>query len=81
MTPEVPLYERDPDAWEAYLAEGNAKQARKRVGADVILRDGAGRLLLVDPGTSRTGTRPAAWPRPTRHHTKQHAGSSEKSLT
>ena len=49
MTSEAPLYERDPDAWEAYLAEGNAKQARKRVGADVILRDGAGRLLLVDP--------------------------------
>ena len=49
MTPEAPLYERDPGAWEAYLAEGNARQARKRVGADVILRDGAGRLLLVDP--------------------------------
>lgn len=49
MTPDTPLYERDPDAWEAYLAEGNSKQARKRVGADVILRDTAGRLLLVDP--------------------------------
>ncbi|TMK43506.1 MAG: NUDIX hydrolase, partial [Actinobacteria bacterium] len=49
MTSEAPLYERDPGAWEAYLAEGNAKQARKRVGADVILRDRAGRLLLVDP--------------------------------
>jgi hypothetical protein len=22
------LYERDPEAWNAYLAEGNAKQAR-----------------------------------------------------
>jgi ADP-ribose pyrophosphatase YjhB (NUDIX family) len=31
------------------LAEGNAKQARKRVAADVIIRDEAGRLLLVDP--------------------------------
>ena len=49
MTPDAPLYERDPEAWRAYLAEGNAKQARKRVGADVILRDGAGRILLVDP--------------------------------
>jgi ADP-ribose pyrophosphatase YjhB (NUDIX family) len=49
VTSEAPLYERDPAAWEAYLAEGNANQARKRVGADVILRDGAGRLLLVDP--------------------------------
>ncbi|UED85197.1 NUDIX domain-containing protein [Streptomyces profundus] len=33
----------------AHLAEGNAKQARKRVAADVILRDGAGRILLVNP--------------------------------
>jgi hypothetical protein len=49
VTPEAPLYERDPGAWETYLAEGNAKQARKRVGADVFLRDGEGRLLLVDP--------------------------------
>jgi 8-oxo-dGTP diphosphatase len=36
-------------AWDAYLAEGNAKQARKRVSADVIFRDEAGRILLVDP--------------------------------
>src|SRR3989475_12796240 len=49
VTSEAPLYERDPEAWQAYLAEGNARQARKRVGADVILRDRAGRLLLVDP--------------------------------
>lgn len=33
----------------AYLAEGNAKQARKRVAADVLLRDTAGRVLLVNP--------------------------------
>ncbi|PZT72408.1 MULTISPECIES: NUDIX domain-containing protein [unclassified Streptomyces] len=39
----------DPDAWNAYLAEGNAKQARKRVAADVLLRDPAGRVLLVNP--------------------------------
>jgi ADP-ribose pyrophosphatase YjhB (NUDIX family) len=43
------LYERDPDAWNAYLAEGNAKQARKRVSADAIVRDASGRILLVDP--------------------------------
>jgi 8-oxo-dGTP diphosphatase len=49
MTSEAPLYERDPEAWQAYLAEGNAKQARKRVSADVILRDDRGRILLVDP--------------------------------
>ena len=49
MTSDVPLYERDPQAWAAYLAAGNAGQARKRVGVDVLLRDGQGRLLLVDP--------------------------------
>jgi 8-oxo-dGTP pyrophosphatase MutT (NUDIX family) len=43
------LYERDPEAWNAYLAEGNAKQARKRVSADAIVRDSSGRILLVDP--------------------------------
>lgn len=45
----APLYERDPKAWEAHLAEGNATQPRKRVSADVILRDTQGRILLVDP--------------------------------
>ncbi|WP_331748366.1 NUDIX hydrolase [Streptomyces sp. NBC_00648] len=39
----------DPDAWNAYLAEGNAAQARKRVAADVILRDPDGNILLVNP--------------------------------
>ncbi|MDH6130014.1 NUDIX hydrolase [Kitasatospora sp. GP82] len=39
----------DPVAWNAYLAEGNARQARKRVAADVILRDHAGRVLAVNP--------------------------------
>src|SRR5947199_1234092 len=34
--------------WD-YLAEGNARQARKRVSAKVLLRDEAGRVLLVDP--------------------------------
>jgi ADP-ribose pyrophosphatase YjhB (NUDIX family) len=38
----------DPDRW-AYLAEGNAKQARKRVAVDVLVRDDAGRVLLVNP--------------------------------
>ncbi|WP_322769771.1 NUDIX hydrolase [Frankia sp. Cr1] len=49
MNADASLYERDPEAWQAYLAEGNAKQPRKRVSADVILRDHAGRILLVDP--------------------------------
>ncbi|MEU1753768.1 NUDIX hydrolase [Micromonospora matsumotoense] len=44
-----PLYERDPVGWRAYLAEGNARQARKRVGADVLIRDERGRVLLVNP--------------------------------
>ncbi|TDO55570.1 NUDIX domain-containing protein [Kribbella sp. VKM Ac-2571] len=49
MTADEPLYRRDPEAWRNHLAEGNAKQARKRVGADAILRDEQGRVLLVDP--------------------------------
>jgi 8-oxo-dGTP diphosphatase len=47
---DAPLYERDPKAWQAHLAEGNATQPRKRVGADVLIRDDFGRILLVDPG-------------------------------
>ncbi|MGW2839778.1 NUDIX domain-containing protein [Streptomyces sp. NPDC001493] len=39
----------DPVAWNAHLAEGNATQARKRVSADVLIRDGAGDFLLVRP--------------------------------
>ncbi|MBD0675423.1 NUDIX domain-containing protein [Streptomyces sp. CBMA156] len=39
----------DTEAWNAHLAEGNARQARKRVSADVILRDRAGRILTVNP--------------------------------
>ena len=39
----------DPEAWNAYLAEGNATQARKRVSADVLLRDDEGHVLLVKP--------------------------------
>ncbi|NBE85240.1 NUDIX domain-containing protein [Micromonospora rubida] len=49
MADEIPLYERDPGAWRAYLAEGNAQQARKRVGADVLIRNRRGDVLLVDP--------------------------------
>ena len=37
------------DARFAHLAEGNAHQARKRVAADVLIRDPAGRVLVVDP--------------------------------
>jgi ADP-ribose pyrophosphatase YjhB (NUDIX family) len=49
VSAEAPLYERDPDAWRAYLAEGNRTQARKRVSADVLFCDTDGRILLVDP--------------------------------
>lgn len=38
----------EPDRW-AHLAEGNAKQARKRVASDVLIRDEHGNVLLVDP--------------------------------
>ncbi|MGW2690141.1 NUDIX domain-containing protein [Streptomyces sp. NPDC001414] len=34
---------------EAYLAEGNARQARKRAAADALIRDPYRRLLLVNP--------------------------------
>ncbi|MFY1696690.1 MULTISPECIES: NUDIX domain-containing protein [unclassified Solwaraspora] len=49
MSDDAPLYERDPEAWRAHLAEGNAKQPRKRVSADALIRDRKGRILLVDP--------------------------------
>jgi 8-oxo-dGTP diphosphatase len=49
VSPDGELYERDPAGWNAYLAEGNARHCRKRVSADAILRDSAGRILLVDP--------------------------------
>jgi 8-oxo-dGTP diphosphatase len=40
---------QDSAEWNAHLAEGNAKQARKRVAAKVIFRDESGRILLVEP--------------------------------
>ena len=49
MNSDAPLYQRDPEAWHAYLEQGNATQPRKRVSADVLLRDRAGHILLVDP--------------------------------
>lgn len=39
----------DEAARFAYLAEGNARQARKRVAADVLVRDQAGQILIVEP--------------------------------
>lgn len=49
VTSDIPLYQRDPQAWQAHLAEGNRTQPRKRVSADVFFRDETGRILLVDP--------------------------------
>ncbi|QGN50486.1 NUDIX domain-containing protein [Micromonospora sp. WMMD558] len=49
MRDDRPLYERDPEAWRVHLAEGNAKQPRKRVGADVLIRNEQGEILLVNP--------------------------------
>ncbi|WP_200306139.1 NUDIX domain-containing protein [Streptomyces adelaidensis] len=49
MTPKPAPTPADADAWAAYLAEGNATQPRKRVAADVLLRDSSGRVLLVKP--------------------------------
>jgi 8-oxo-dGTP diphosphatase len=42
-------FQGDAAAWHAHLAEGNAKQARKRVAADLLVRDASQRILLVDP--------------------------------
>ncbi len=50
VSSDVPLYQRDPEAWQAHLAEGNRTQPRKRVSADVLFRDEAGQILLVNPG-------------------------------
>jgi 8-oxo-dGTP diphosphatase len=50
VTDDRPLYQRDPQAWRKHLAEGNSSQARKRVAADALIFDEAGRILLVDPG-------------------------------
>jgi 8-oxo-dGTP diphosphatase len=49
MTEDAPLYERDPEQWREYLAEGNRIQPRKRVVANVVVRDEDGQVLLVDP--------------------------------
>jgi 8-oxo-dGTP diphosphatase len=49
VTGDEPLYERDPEAWNQSLAEGNVRQPRKRVSADALIRDSTGRILLVDP--------------------------------
>jgi 8-oxo-dGTP diphosphatase len=46
---DAPLYERDPVAYEAHLGEGNRTQPRKRVATDLLFRDPAGRIMLVDP--------------------------------
>ncbi|MDA0564150.1 NUDIX hydrolase [Streptomonospora sp. S1-112] len=46
---DAPLYQRDPHAWQAHLAEGNRVQPRKRVAAEVVIHDTGGRILLVDP--------------------------------
>ncbi|MGV9822970.1 NUDIX domain-containing protein [Nocardia xishanensis] len=49
MNHAEPLYQRDPAAWQRHLAEGNARQPRKRVGADALIFDREHRILLVDP--------------------------------
>ncbi|WP_194817952.1 NUDIX hydrolase [Nocardia sp. XZ_19_385] len=49
MNSVEPLYRRDSEAWKRHLAEGNAIQARKRVGADALVFDSEGRILVVDP--------------------------------
>lgn len=81
MTSDAPLYQRDPEAWQAHLAEGNRKQARKRVGADVLFRDDAGRILLVDPRYKPDWIYPAGWPRPTSRRLTVPGARSRRSWT
>jgi len=49
MTGDTPIYESGPEQYREYLAEGNRTQPRKRVVADVLIRDVSGNVLLVDP--------------------------------
>src|SRR4029434_2198406 len=42
-------FQADAALWEPDFAEDTAKQARKRVAADVLVRDASQRILLVDP--------------------------------
>lgn len=44
----------DPEAWNAYLAEGNAKQARKRVAPHRPWDD---RIAFIDGGYFARGDR------------------------
>ncbi|MFD8249687.1 NUDIX domain-containing protein [Nocardia sp. NPDC059691] len=46
---QQPPWESDPEAYRAHLAQGNVNQPRKRVGADGLIFDTDGRILLVDP--------------------------------
>nr|BFE37823.1 hypothetical protein GCM10010200_100740 [Actinomadura rugatobispora] len=57
MRSDEPLYKRDPDAWRAHLAEGNATQPRKRVSVGLLMRDEGG---WSTRSASRTGTFPVA---------------------
>ncbi len=49
----------------AYLAEGNARQARKRVAVDLLIRDEDGHVLLVDPTYKEFWDLPGGWRRAT----------------
>jgi hypothetical protein len=49
----------------SWLAEGNAKQARKRVAAKVVIRDQTGRILLVNPTYKEDWDLPGEWSRRT----------------
>jgi 8-oxo-dGTP diphosphatase len=43
--------EAEPTAqeWASYLGEGPTRLPRKRISADLVIRDADGRILLVDP--------------------------------
>jgi ADP-ribose pyrophosphatase YjhB (NUDIX family) len=54
MTAELPLWERDPDAYREYEREGQRQHPRKLVNADLLVRDQQGQILLVDPSYKPT---------------------------
>ncbi|HKR50538.1 MAG TPA: hypothetical protein VJT72_13375 [Pseudonocardiaceae bacterium] len=62
----------DDAARFAHLAEGNARQARKRIAADVLVRDEAGRVLLL-----AARMRPDIWRRLQRAHTALRTGATD----
>jgi len=68
-----------PAEWDAYLAEGNARQARKAGSRRRLIRDEAGRILLVDPNYKPDWDRPGGMAEANSHRTTRRDESSSRS--